>query len=178
MANLTEKQWKKVKDRLDAGESANAIAKDLNIHRSTITRRFSQHNATVRTLANQIVETEVAFRSATRAQQIDAVEMADTLLSVTQHVGHGARYGAMTFHRLAGIANQKAQRLDDDDPSEEELLTIARLTKVGNDAAAPALNLMAANKDRMKQAEDQKEAESALIHEIELIPLLPNETTG
>lgn len=159
MAKLTEKQWEKIKKRLDAGESANSIAKSFGIHRSLITRRFSQHNATVKTLANQIVETEVAFRSATRAQQIDAVDLATTLLSISEHVGSGARYGAMTFHRLAGIANQHAQLLDDREPDEEELIKIARLTKVGNDAAAPALNLLAANKDRINKDDDKTKDE-------------------
>lgn len=151
---LTEKQWSKIKERLDAGESANAIAKDFGIHRSQITRRFSQHNKVVKELANQIVSVEKSLRSATKAQQIDALDLASTLLSISEHVGHGARYGAMTFHRLAGIANMQAQKLDDDNPDPEELLNIARLTKVGNDAVAPALNLLAANKDRINKQDE------------------------
>jgi hypothetical protein len=155
---LTSKQWSKIKERLDAGESANSIAKDFKIHRSQITRRFSQHNKVVKELANQIVSVEQNLRAATKAQQIDALDLAGTLLSISNHVGHGARYGAMTFHRLAGIANQQAQLLDDDNPDAEDLLNIARLTDVGNKAAIPAFNLLAANKGKDQADDTSKDA--------------------
>lgn len=176
---LTEKQWNKIKERLDAGEKAAALAREYGVTRAAITNKFSVRKKAVNELANQIVSHHKSLQNSlqqfTPDIQIEAWDVASDLITISKHVGAGSKFGAMTFHRLAGIANLHAQRLDDDNPDPEQLMRIAQLTKVGNEAAAPALNLLAANKDRIKQADDQREAEAALIHEIELIPLLPDE---
>jgi hypothetical protein len=63
----------------------------------------------------------------------------------------------MTAHRLAGIANQQVQMIDDSKPLEdiESLKGIAILTDLSNKAAQTGLNLLAANKERIKQLDDE-----------------------
>ena len=137
-----------------AGEKAFHIAKDYPISRQAIDKRFGNLTKEIKAVANQIVDVEENLRKLPDVAQVAARNLADDLKLISAHVASGAKYGSMTFHRLAGIANQHAQQLDDVNPDPEALINIARLTKVANDAAAPALNLLAANKDRIKNLDD------------------------
>jgi len=150
MAKLTQKQWDKIKEKLDAGEKATDLAKIYKVTPQAIYGRFAYKQKQVKELANQIVEShqllDKTLKNFTPDIQLEAWDMASDLLHISKHVAGGAKYGAMTFYRLAGIANQHAQQLDDSKPDAESLARIAGLTKVANDAAAPALNLLAANR--------------------------------
>lgn len=154
MAKLTSKQWDKIQQRLLAGEKITAIARDYKISHQAIRKKFGSLVTEIKSVANQLVEAETALKKLPEVAQVTARNLADDLMAISMHTASGAKYGAMTFHRLSGIANQKAQMLDDADPDEDELLRIARLTKVGNDAVAPALNLLAANKDRINKQDE------------------------
>ncbi len=91
--------------------------------------------------------------------------MADRLISISEHIAGSAEYGAATSHRLAGIANAKAAEIDDADPlsdkSMKTLQGIAILMKVANSSAETAINLLAANKDKMKSDDPN---ENAIVH--------------
>jgi len=162
VAKLTQKQWDKIKSRLDAGDKAIDLAKEYGITRGAISNKFAKHQKIVREVANQIVSVEKTIQGLPIAIQIDAFHLANELMAISTHVSQGARYGAMTFHRLAGVANMHAQRLNDDAPDEESLLMIAKLTKTGNEAASPALNLLAANKAAIERINEDNAKESAL----------------
>ena len=86
-------------------------------------------------------------------------------MSISTHLASGAKYGAMTFHRLAGIANQHAQTLDDSAPDMAALATIGALTKIGNENAAPGLNLLNANKDAVKVIADNSQLQVLNIND-------------
>jgi hypothetical protein len=171
MAKLNQRQWDKIEKRLLAGEKITVIARDNGISHQAIRKRLGSLVTEIKQVANQIVETETALRKLPDVAQVTARNLADDLMAISMHAASGSKYGAMTFHRLTGIANQHAQTLDDNDPSPETLTLIGALTKVGNDAVAPALNLLAANKDRIKEADDLADAEGKLIQKIELVAL-------
>lgn len=145
-SKLTEVQWEKIGNRLLAGESAASLAREFQVSKSVISARFSKRLETVRNTAGLIVEADNALAKLNITEQHSAFNLANELMAISTHVSQGARYGAMTFHRLAGVANQHAQTLDDANPDEESLLTIAKLTKTANEAVSPALNLLSANK--------------------------------
>jgi hypothetical protein len=166
MAKLSQRQWDKIQARLLAGEKITAIARDYGISHQAIRKKFGSLVTDIKSVANQIVETETALRKLPEVAQVTARNLADDLMAISMHVASGAKYG---------VANQHAQLLDDVNPDPKAVLNIARLTKTGNEAVAPALNLLNANKDRIKEADDQAEAEAALIQTIELVPLLPND---
>lgn len=151
-SKLTEKQWQGIEKRLLNGESPSDLAREFGIHRAAITRRFSHQHKTVKQVANQLVSAEAALRDLPVAQQINALNLAEQLKSISSHLCSAAKYGAMTAHRLSGIANQRANKVEDD----EDLLTtagmdnlklIAGLTKVANESAEVGLNLLKANKE-------------------------------
>lgn len=148
---LTEKQWAQIEQRLLAGDKAATLATEFGINRSQITRRFSQHIATVKSVANQIVAAEEALHSLPVAQQLSAISLADQMRAISGHLAGAANYGAATAHRLAGIANAKVALIDDAAPLEakslEELKGIAALTRMANEASHIPLNLLKANKE-------------------------------
>jgi hypothetical protein len=119
----------------------------------------------VKTVANQIVATDQALKSLSIPEQISAVSLAQDLISISTHMAGAAKFGSATAHRLAGIAHSKVQEIDDADPldadSMEALKGVAVLTKLANDSASIALNLLAANKEAVKQiATPEPEPES------------------
>jgi len=153
---LTQKQWDAIKKRLDNKEKAADLAKEFGVTRQAISNRFRLQNKAIKSVANQIVEAETSIRSSLQKLppnlQIEAVNLANELMSISTHLASGAKYGAMTFHRLAGIANQHAQTLDDKEPDIKVLATIGALTKIANENATTGLNLLNANKDTIKEA--------------------------
>ncbi len=80
--------------------------------------------------------------------------MAGEMMAIKKHVASGARFNAMTFHRLAGIANQHVMLLDDMAPDDEALLRIAKLTRLGNDSAALPMSMINATSKDKDQADD------------------------
>ena len=171
MARLSKQQWESLRKRMLAGESVSALSREYKVSRTAINNKYGLQKKTVKDVANQIVETSVNLGKLPDSLQIDAVNLASDLMSISQHVASGARFGAMTFHRLAGIANQHAQTLDDAKPDDETLLTIAKVTRTGNDAVAPALNLLAANKDAIEKMRDEQKSASKKFTTIELVAL-------
>lgn len=154
-SKLTDAQWEAIGKRLLAGESAASLAKEFGVDRAAVTRRFSQRNATVKSVAHQIVETERALSFLNAAEQIAACSLADELKAISGHLAGAARFGAATAHRLSGIAHSKASEIDDAQPLNEEsigaLKGIAALTKLANEASEIGVNLLRANKEEIER---------------------------
>ena len=159
-SKLTDKQWSEIDRRLIAGESARSLAKEFGIAESTIRERFSDAHKKIKTVANQIVETEQALRALPVSAQISAHNLASELIAISTHLSSAAKLGAMTAHRLAGIANNQVQYVDDAEPekSTEALQRIAVLSKIANTSAEIGVNILRANKemiDTMNRPQDQ-----------------------
>jgi len=150
-SKLTDKQWESIEKRLLDGEAAADLAKEHGVNRAAISRRFAKPIATIKTVANQILATETALRSLPIAQQINAINLADQLRSISGHLAGAANYGAATAHRLSGIAHGKVVLIDDTGPMDEAsvgaLKDVAVLTKMANDSSLIGLNLLRANKE-------------------------------
>lgn len=170
---LTEKQWAQIESRLLAGEKAAQLAIEFGINRSQITRRFSQHIATVKDVANQIVAAEEALHSLPVAQQLSAISLADQLRAISGHLAGAANYGAATAHRLAGIANGLVAKISDSDPLAEdsliELKGIAALTRTANEASEIAVNLLRANKESIDEMNKRDAPQAKTHHTIEFV---------
>jgi hypothetical protein len=148
-SSLTEKQWQEIGARILKGEKPSSLAKEFGIDRAAISRRFSQQVKSVKAVANQIVAADEALKALPIAQQIDALSLVEELRAISIHLAGAGKFGAMTAHRLTGIAHGQVERIDDADPlkSQNELASIALLTKIANGAAEIGLGLLKANKD-------------------------------
>lgn len=164
-SKLSEKQWAEVERRHIAGESIRGLAKIYKVGESAIRARISAQSKDIKDVARQIVEVEEKFNALPVNAQITAHNLANQLRSISMHLGNAANYGAMTAHRLAGIANAQVDGIDDADPlkdegSFEKLKGISALTKLANDSAEIGLNLLKANKetvDGLNKQDDQPE---------------------
>lgn len=153
-SKLNPKQWDAIEKRLLAGEKCRVLAREFNVPESTIRTRLSAQTAQIKAVANQVIEAEHAFNALPAAAQITAQSLINELREISMHIAGAARYGAMTAHRLNGIAHQQLDRLDDANPLSDEsiaaLKSIGVYTEVANKASATALNLLAANKEAIK----------------------------
>lgn len=148
-SKLTEKQWETISERMLAGESARALAREFGISESTIRERFSTQHKQIKNVAHQIVATDAALKALPISAQVSARNLADRLRSISENLADAAHYGAMTAHRLSGIANAQLDKIDDVDPlqSVDALRGIAALTDLANESSKIAVNLLRANKE-------------------------------
>lgn len=155
-SKLTQKQWDVVERRLLEGEKPAALAKEFDIDRAAISRRFSQQTKTVKSVANQMLAAEDALRALPVAQQLNAINLVDQLRSISGHLAGAANYGAASAHRLAGIANGLVAQIDDAAPLGDagisQLKVIAGLTRLANESSEIGVNLLRANKEAIDKA--------------------------
>ncbi|WP_211243392.1 helix-turn-helix domain-containing protein [Chitiniphilus eburneus] len=152
-SKLTDAQWEAIGKRLLQGESAASLAREYGISKAAISARFSERTKTVKTVANQIVETERALSLLNVSEQIAAFDLAAQLRSISTHLASAANLGAITAHRLSALANTELEKVDDVDPmaSAATLQSVAVLTKMANSSSEIALNLLKANKEKVDE---------------------------
>jgi hypothetical protein len=154
-SKLTDAQWEKIGKRLLLGESASSLAREFGISKASVSARFSERVQNVKTVANQIVETDRAISLLNVSEQIAAHDLAAQLKSISGHLASAANYGAATAHRLSGIAHAKVAMIDDaaplDENSVEELKGISVLTRMANAASEIGVNLLRANKEKIDE---------------------------
>lgn len=158
-SKLTEAQWAEVHQRIIKGEKPADLAREFGISKTRISERFSGRFETVKAVANQLLTAEQAFQSLPIAEQIETVSVLNDMREITRHIGGAARLSAATSHRLAAIANTQVEKVDDSAPMTpegfENLKTVAALTEMANKAAHIPLNLIAANKEMIKDLSQQ-----------------------
>lgn len=164
-SKLTDKQWAEVDKRLLSGEPPASIAPDYKVTPTAIRQRKLSTTDNIKNVANQIVATEQALAALPIASQITAQTFAAKLRAMSDNMLDGACLGAATFHRLASVANQEVQKIDDADPegSMDSIKLVAALTKVANEAMAPAVALINANKEEAKRANSPQDEDHPLL---------------
>lgn len=162
-SKLSPEQWTDIERRLSAGASPSALAKEFGVHPSQITRRVSQVSQKVRNVAHKVAEAQTALAELPPQQQYNALSLAEKLRSISNSMASGAELGAKNFHRLSALANTELQKVDDANlnASEASLRAVAVLTKMANDAASSPINLLAANKETVREINAPKPEEEA-----------------
>ena len=153
-SKLTPAQWAEVERRLVDGEGVRDLAREFGVAHSQITRRFShQPHQTVRNVAEKLASAQDALAALPTRQQHLAVSLADKLRNISASLACAAELGAATAHRLQALANSEVAKVDDAEPltSLENLRGVGVLTKLANDSAATALNLLAANRETVQK---------------------------
>lgn len=158
-SKLTPAQWAEVEHRLLTGETARSLGREFGVSEAAIRKRFganqsvSAQSSQVRTAAEKIAEANRALEALPPAQRGVAIDLAEKLRSISESLASAAELGARTAHRLQALANSEVAKVDDAEPmtSLENLKGVSALTKLANDSASIALNLLAANKDTVKE---------------------------
>lgn len=155
-SKLSPEQWADIERRFLAGEGASDLAREFGVHPSQITRRVSHVSQKVESVAKQLATAQTALAELPIRQQYIAVSLADKLRNISDNLASAAQYGAQTAHRLSALANSEVAKVDDAEPlaSVDSLKGVAALTKLANDSASIALNLLSANKDTVQKLND------------------------
>lgn len=158
-SKLTDAQWSDIQRRLLAGETARSLAREYGLSEAAIRKKYGAHknistqSAQVRSTAEKLADAQTALQALTPAQRPVAIDLADKLRSISTNYASAADLSTKTALRMLHLANQEAGKIDDANLDKEQALTalmsVGRLTKLGNDALVPASNLLAANKERM-----------------------------
>lgn len=150
-SKLTEKQWARLGERYFNGEKARSLGPEYGVSEAAIRQRFSSQHEKIKSVANQIIAAENAFKELPITSQIATQDLAAQLRSISNHLASAAQYGAATAHRLSGIANGKVAEIDDATPLDEKSLGalkgIAVLTRMANESSEIGVNLLRANKE-------------------------------
>ena len=160
-SKLTPDQWADVERRLLSGETPSSLAREYGIHPSQITRKgLAQKTQRVQSVAQQVAAAQSALAELPPAQQYQALSLAEKLRSISDNLAAAAMHGAATAHRLNALANAEVGKVDDAAPLEslEALRGVGALSKLANESASIALNLLAANKERVQALEGPSES--------------------
>lgn len=157
-SKLSDAQWADFDRRRIDGESRRALCREFGISEASAREREEKigRSPTVQKVATMLVEADSALRSLPISAQVSAQNLAERLKSISSSLASAAELGAKTSHRLHSLANSEVGKVDDAAPmaSLENLRNVGVLTKLANESAHVALNLLAANKEKIKQMDD------------------------
>ena len=157
---LTLKQWKEIENRYlpPGNEKGRVLAEEFGISETAIRKKFGSQKNQINTVANQLVSAEISLKQLDFSSQVRAENQKDKLLSISKHMLSVASISAASTHRLSMLANEQLERLgsvDTKDPDEIEsnsnaLRSFAGFTELANEASKIPLNILNANKDKVK----------------------------
>jgi CHAD domain-containing protein len=149
---LRPAQQEEVRRRLAAGEGVRALAAEFKVGKATI-GRLAGHAGQIRKVAETLVAAQTALESLPPAQQHQALSLAEKLRSISDNLAAAAMHGAATAHRLNALANNEVAKIDDAEPlaSLDALRGVGVLSKLANESASVALNLLAANRPTVER---------------------------
>lgn len=152
-SKLTDEQWAEAKKRALAGEKPADLAREFGVSRATMSAGISKQVENIKAVAAQVVQAERSLAAMPISEQLLTVSLAAKLRAISDNLASAAQLGAQTAHRLNALANSEVAKIDDAEPlkSGESLKGVMVLTRLANESASIALNLMAANKDTVKR---------------------------
>jgi len=151
---LSLKQWADIEKRILSGEKIRPLSREYGISEAAIRKRLGAQVSSIKRVANQIVETDLALSVLSIGAQISAHNLADELKAISLHLGAAAKYGAMTASALSKLAHDQIDSVDLTDPELTSLKQIAALTRVANDSSNIGVNLLKANKEAFAEPEN------------------------
>lgn len=157
-SKLSEAQWTEIERRLLEGESRRALAREFGISEGAIRQGISARVEEIKDIAKTMVSVEERLADLPIGSQITTHSLAAKLRAISESLASAAQLGAATAHRLQALANTEVGKVDDANPlgSVEALKGVSALTRLANDSASIALNLLSANKDTVKQMNDRE----------------------
>jgi len=160
-SKLSEAQWTEIERRLLEGESRRSLGREFGVSEGAIRQGVSARVEEIKDVAKTIVSVEERLAALPIGSQITTHSLAAKLRAISESLASAAQLGAATAHRLQALANTEVGKVDDANPLEsvEALKGVSALTRLANDSASIALNLLSANKETVKQMNDRENEE-------------------
>jgi hypothetical protein len=174
---LTDEQWEAIRQRLLKGEPSRSIAEDFPISAGAIRQRFGKiagiaaQSDQVKETAQKLADAQLALQALPPVNRPAALDLAASLQAISTSLARTAELSSRTAHRMASLANSQAAKVDDADPMSERsetadsinaLKSVSTLTKMAIDASSIGLNLLNANKERMREGTPETPDPAAL----------------
>lgn len=148
--------------KLRAGAGTCQVADEYGVSPSVISTRFPKKNLKVSETAMKLADAHESLAMLPLNEQYAAINLAEKLRSISHSLSDSAVLAAMTSHRLAALANAQVCKVDDVDPTSEESINtlrgIALMTKLANDSSSLGLGLLSANRDAMKNINNEDDS--------------------
>ena len=163
-SKLSPEQWREVARRHAAGEGVRALAREFGIDESSVRAKVNPQTPQVRAVAQKLAAAQTELAALPVPQQYAAVSLADKLRNISASLASAAELGSATAHRLHALDNSEVAKVDDAEPlaSLHSLRNVGVLTKLANESSHIALNLLAANKERIKALDEPGEQAMSL----------------
>jgi hypothetical protein len=178
-SKLSREQWASIESRYLVGESASKMAREFGITESAIRGRVSANAKVIKNVANQIVSSKIALNSLGVSARVSAINLADQILATQGHLFSAASHSAATANRLAKMAHDVVQKIDDANPlgAIDTLEDVALLSKMANDASVIGMSLLKSSKDMLKSQQSQQPAVMPYVSK-DVVRQIVNELEG
>lgn len=174
MAKITKDQWLLIERRhLVDGESINSLAKEYGVNESSIRRKLYPKNAESKKVANSLLELanekfNIEKQSRKNAEKIAELPIQKQLIvtdiyqqlsNISRLTASVAESEANNAQKLSAVKSVQILNLDPEQPDPTIVAMVKVLGETVNDSLKPALNLLAANKDRINKDDDKTKDE-------------------
>lgn len=155
-SKLTDKQWETFEKRLLSGEKQADLCREYGVSKQVASARFSGRKEIVKDVANQIVTANRQLMNLDQSGQKAAIDLARSLMTISENMAQAAISGSYTSMRLNQIAANQVDKIDEENPlnSEEHIRAIAMLTKTGNEASLIGRELLNVQAKKPAKSED------------------------
>ena len=161
-SKLSEAQWAEI-DRLliEGGMSQNAIARQFGISGTTLREYIakSSRSPTVQKVAHMLVEADAALKSLPVSAQITARDLAGKLKAISESMATAAMHAAASTQRLQEMSWRELAKVGEnpmDEAGQAALKAAAGLTRMANESSELPLNLLTANKERIRRMQEDE----------------------
>lgn len=168
-SKLTPEQWAQIEARLPT-EGASVLGREFGISEAAIRKKFGSHesisskSAKVREVAQMLADAHTELAKLPEQQRPTAISLADQLRKVAQNFSAMAVNCSETASIVSAGALTVARKVNMEDPmtSQEDLQSVAALSRVATEAASPGLQFLRIMVPGMP--DDSKQAEGVVDH--------------
>ena len=163
-SKLTPHQIESIKDEKMRGATLVQLAEKYKVGFATISRIVSERVSEMKNVAETIAKAKEPLKDFNVMERVSITRYADDLLTISDNLADASKIGSATSARLQGIAERQSRKIEtrlDIDGKEtividgDALKMTMAVTQVANEAAKTSLNLLAANKEQIKEFNDE-----------------------
>lgn len=159
---LSEEHLQRLVERHIAGESIRKLAAEVKMAESSLRALISAQSAQIKSVANQMVSAERAFRELPLSAQITTKTIASRLMRMMDNMAAGAELASGSYMKLMMAHNAQAAKIDEAEPMTAEgsaaaMMAMAALGKLANQVGELPMRFVAAMKDGIAGDEDEEE---------------------
>jgi hypothetical protein len=145
-SKLSQHQWEATAQRIIAGESISAIARELKMSKGGICKRMKLMLDPLKSVASEVSEVQAKVNVLAVSEQRLVMSMATRMRSMIDNVSAAADDKARVSAKMAALAKTLAGKIDEKKPDYEQIKSVHALLEVSNKADATPLAILQSRK--------------------------------